>query len=372
MTAPVPVRSRVFRRLTRLLWTLVAVTVLAVVAAVTALTVAHTDAAAMRDGTGAAVRGVAAARTSLVAAHTAALQSFASGAAAITGPGVTYQNEIAVASRQLGDVAETSSGGEAVQLVQGLVVTYMGMIEQAHAYVHADARSPLAVAYLQYAGNLLHDEILIQLDELAVAEWERMQGLTTVERLADDPMRPGEPAGGVDPRWVAVHAFWVLAVGLLLGLLAYTQVLISHRFRRTLSLPLLLATALTVAIGVSAGLSLPAGGDIDDAHRELATLVAGRHTTDDATQGAGCTAITEFSTALAAGEPQVSGCPAAVAADAPDAESLTAAASRVETATHEAERTGSIALILLLGALTILLIMSGMRHRIEEYRYRPR
>ncbi|MDP9794208.1 hypothetical protein J2S43_002720 [Catenuloplanes nepalensis] len=368
---PAPARSRAFRRLVLLRWALVAATVLAVAASVTALAVAHTDAAAVRAGTGAAVRGVAAARTSLIAAHTAALRSFASGAAAIAGPGVTYQNEIAVASRQLGDVAETSAGGEAVQIVQGLVVTYMGMIEQAHVYVNANPRDPLAVAYCQYAGNLLHGEILVQLDALAVAEWERMQGLATVERLADDPIGPDGPAGGADPRWVAVHAFWVLSVLLLFGLLAYTQVLISRRFRRTLSLPLLLATGLAVAIGVSAGLSLRADGSIDEAHRALGTLVAGRHATDDARQSDGCAAIAEFSTRLAAGDPQVSGCPA-TAADAPDAASLTAAASRVETATVAAERTGSIELIVLLGALTILMIMTGMRHRIEEYRYRPR
>ena len=360
---PVPAatgRSRTFHRLSRLRALLVVATVLATTGSAVALGVSHTDASGLRTATAPAARGAAAARAALVTAHTAALTSLASDAAADVGPGVEYRNEIAGASRQLASVAEAGVGGpqtaQAVQLAQGLVVSYMGYIEQARVYAHDDADSPLVTAFLQYASSLLFQELLPQLDRVATAAAAELDTLT-----------------GIDTRRAAVHAGWLGTVLLLLGLLAFAQLSFARRFRRTLSIPLLLATGLAVVLGASAAAALRADGAIDDAGGKLTELVGGFTVEAAAQQAAGCMTLDEMSRAAELGDAQVTACraPERPAGEAvPDDERATAAAE-VERHAITAERAGSIRLIVLLGVAIAALVIAGTHHRIEEYRYRP-
>jgi hypothetical protein len=156
---------------------------------------------------------VMAARTALVEADEAAIRSFQTGEVRLTGPGERYQNQIAVASQSLTQLAQDSVAGEGasqtIQLVTGLLVSYVGLIEQADAHYRQDGRSVLGTADLWYASRLLHmpdGGILAQLDGLREAESRALAAEVTSGRMA-----------------VGWMAGWIVPLLVFLGLLVLAQ-----------------------------------------------------------------------------------------------------------------------------------------------------
>jgi hypothetical protein len=201
---------------------------------------------------------VTAARAALVEADAAAVRSFQTGEVGLTGPGDRYQNQIAVASQSLTQLAADSIAGagasQTIQLVEGMLVSYVGLVEQADAHYRQDPGSVLAIADLWYASRLLHNPeggILAQLDALREVESRALAGQLDSGRMAVG--------------WVVA---WIAAVVLLLALLVFAQVFLSGRFRRTFNVPLVGATA--AALVLAAGMSV----DFDARERLTATSSA--------------------------------------------------------------------------------------------------
>ncbi|EWC58091.1 integral membrane protein [Actinokineospora spheciospongiae] len=190
----------------------------------------------VRDRTGPAVQDLAAARSALAEAHQEALTAFASGQAGLVGPGERYQDRIAAVSQSLTRVASATATGDRLQVAEGLLVAYIGAVEQADAN-HRVAGEPTraVVADLVYAARLAAQV----LDELG--------GVLDEQRLDDS-------AG------VRVGLWWWLGTVPLLLALVGTQVWLGTRFRRTLDPGLLAATAVAVAFAVlGAGWATGAG-----------------------------------------------------------------------------------------------------------------
>jgi hypothetical protein len=207
---------------------------------------------------------IMAARAALVEADEAAVGGFRAGAVGLTGPGERYQNQIAVAGQSLTQLAVDSIAGagvsQTIQLVQGLLAAYNGLIGQADAHYRQDPASVLAGADLWYASRLLHmpdGGILAQLDGLLETERRALAGQLTAGRMA--------------PGWALT---WVLPGLVLLVLLVATQVFLSRRFRRTFNLPLLGATVAALALAAGMSSDVAARGELT-ATRDAGTALVG-------------------------------------------------------------------------------------------------
>jgi hypothetical protein len=313
------------------------------------------------------VMHVMAARAALVQADAAAIQSFQTGEVGLTGPGENYQNQIAVASQSLTQLAADSITGagasQTIQLVEGMLASYVGLIEQADAHYRQDAGSVLAIADLWSASRLLHmpeGGILAQLDALHDLESRALAAQVTAGRMA--------------PGWILA---WVVAFSLLLALLLVAQALLSGRFRRTFNLPLIGATA--------AALALVGGMSVDfDARSELAetqdasssvvrfwraqTDLVDRHgqgllkqlVTKHCPEGGCGETVDRFAAALG---------PVNGLYSPPDEIELTASIKIVNRHAEAAADTGSAQLLVLLAALlALVLVPVGLFPRIDEYR----
>ena len=186
------------------------------------------------------------ARAALSDADRAAWQSFRSGAAQLTGPGQQYQNDLTNASQALQRLAALeppgSAGSMRLQTISGQLVTYQGLVEQADAAYRADialgagSKGELGFAYLTYASSALRDPqggLLASIDQLAGPDQQALRG--QLASIWADP--------------VLLVAFAVPALLALAGIAA-AQAFLRRRFRRAVSLPLLLAALL--ACGLSA------------------------------------------------------------------------------------------------------------------------
>lgn len=340
------------RVLHRLHLALLVGTVAALAASLVAIGWGRGDAEKMRTAAVPAGAGLAAARQSLVEADTAALDSFANPRTATAGLSEAYRTAIAAASRQLAQVSEAdldATASQNAQVVESLLATYQGLLQQAALYFYADPRSPLAEAYLQYGYDLLHDEMLPLMDVL------RAQ------------IRENTP----DVSGWARHVLWIVPVVVLLAFLAATQIFLARRFRRTLSLPLLLATVAVLGLGFAAKLSFGIDDGVSTSRTTLDTLVENHQHNASVIQAKGC----EFLAVLSKDwyEPAGSGCRAASSAVVDDGD-LLAKTNKASVTTQEASDTADQAIVAVsvLALVAILLIMLGMLPRIEEYRYRPR
>ena len=192
------------------------------------------------------------AKEEFVKADNAAIDSFASGTALMSGPGVEYENAISTAGRRLAQLAELNAAGDVamaqIQVTQGLLVTYLGLMAQADAHFRGGADATLAVAYLRYASGLLHKEILGQLDYL-----QDREELAYHDQVA------------VGPGSLLVQLLWLVPIVLLLAGAVWTQVFLARRFRRTFSVPLVAATVLVLVLAVFSASNLTAGGDLRSA-----------------------------------------------------------------------------------------------------------
>ena len=185
------------------------------------------------------------ARAALSDADRAAWQSFRSGAAQLTGPGQQYQTDLTNASQALQRLAALeppgSAGSMRLQTISGQLVTYQGLVEQADAAYRADialgtgSKGELGLAYLAYASSALRDQggLLASIDQLAGPDQQALRG--QLASIWADP--------------VLLVAFVVPALLALAGIAA-AQAFLRRRFRRAVSLPLLLAALL--ACGLSA------------------------------------------------------------------------------------------------------------------------
>jgi hypothetical protein len=186
------------------------------------------------------------ARAALSDADRAAWLSFSSGAAQLTGPGPQYQTDLTNASQALQRLAalEPPGGSSSMRLqtISAQLVTYQGLVEQADAANRADvalgagSKRQLGLAYLTYAYSALGDHqggLLAGIDQLAGPDQQALR-----DQLASP---------WADP--VLLVAFAVPAL-LALAAIAAAQAFLRRRFRRAVSLPLLLAALL--ACGLSA------------------------------------------------------------------------------------------------------------------------
>lgn len=181
-----------------------------------------------------AIVDVSAARIALVEADRLAFRSFSTPLASrLIGPGMDYQNRIAVASQSLAKLAQDNvaeGADQQLQLVEGLLVTYTGLIEQADADSQvvdpAPAQISSARVALWNAWVLLHKSLFAALDKL-----ERMEGDAFARELS---------SGWIAPQMIPL---WAAPLAALLALLLVAQGFVSRRFRRTLNPPLVVATA---------------------------------------------------------------------------------------------------------------------------------
>jgi hypothetical protein len=188
------------------------------------------------------------ARASLSDADRAAWQSFGSGEAQFIGPGQQYQDDITTAGQALQRLgafeAPDSPGSSLLQTISGQLVNYQGLVEQADAAYRRDtalgpaSRQDLASAYLTYASSAMRDPqggLLAGVQQLVASGQQALRG------------QLGSP--WADP--VLLLAFAASAAVAIAGIAAAQRFLL-RRFKRMISLPLLLAAV--AACGLSAWL----------------------------------------------------------------------------------------------------------------------
>ncbi|MFU8853242.1 hypothetical protein ACNAW0_19960 [Micromonospora sp. SL1-18] len=314
---------------------------------------------------------VRAAQGALIEADASAVCSFASGGARVAGPGEQYQNQISVANQSLAQVAQHNVAGDdaiqTVQLVNGLLVTYTGLIEQADAAYRQN--QALGAVYLWYAFRLLHDPkagILHHLDELYEAEKQALEGQLRL--------------GGTSGWWILA---WALPSAALLTLLVLAQLYLSRRFRRRVHPWLALATILL--LGLVAGMAVTAhhGQQVSNAWRT--TDAAAARWKDEQTSTAqqverqlnsavlgGCAQTTDArcptpASSFGAANQNI-GCGARPAALSPGNDLHAANALAAGAANTNLNQ----ALVLAAALSIIALVVLGFRKRIDEYRYRSR
>ncbi len=391
MTSPSPPGPAATSTTRRTLWQLLAALLglTAVVLAASVSVMAGTSRAAetVRTRSAPSILELAAVRTAMIRADAAAIDSFRTGRARLAGPGDDYQRYIAAATQGLaqaaGDVVAGEKSNLRIQLVEGLIVTYTGLVGQAHAHYRQNSDDSLATVYLWYASLLLHndDGILSQID-----------GLTGDESSA--------LAGHLSSGWLSPAAtlLWVVPMLALLGALVYAQLFLRVRFRRRLNAWLLLGTALLLTLAAGTSLALVSKSRLAQTRTALtgAEQLAKRQAADIDAQGqrylaqmlrdvcpqegedANCGwTVKEFLSAHPVPAPAVSTTPSAdpsAAARAMAEDNEVAEGGRevnrdAEAASGAASYAlGGLAVAVLLGTTVWL----GLRPRIEEYRYRSR
>ncbi len=203
----------------------------------------HGTAASVRDGASPAVLDAIEAHAELSDADRAAWQSFRSGEAQLTGPGQQYQNDITTAGQDLERLAALQpsggAGSQQLQTVSGQLVTYQASVEQADAAYRTDVAlgtasdHDLGYAYLTYASHSMRDQggLLASIDGLAAHDQRAL------DRRLTSPWT--EPA-----LLLVFAAEGVFALGSIIAAWGFLR----RRFRRVISPPLLLATALVCGL----------------------------------------------------------------------------------------------------------------------------
>ncbi|MCZ4123444.1 hypothetical protein [Streptomyces sp. H39-S7] len=200
-----------------------------------ALTGAHTAISAAAAHTVPAIVDTSQVAYFLADADRVAAGSFASGTVALSGPGQRYQDDLKSAHQALARAAEHDATGPAgsgqLQAIEGLLVEYTSLIEQAHATA---GRGVLSTAYLSYASNLMHKPdsgILAQVQLLQAADQQALS------RQRHSPwLAPATLYGVLVPAAVA------------LVLLVATQRFLSRHFHRRINPYLLAASGLLITL----------------------------------------------------------------------------------------------------------------------------
>jgi hypothetical protein len=336
----------------------------------------HRTVETVRTRAALAMLDTAFARSALTQADSLALKSFNTEEIQIAGPGDQYQNQIAVASQSLAQVAEHNAGGPVasrhLQLVEGHLVAYTGLIAEADAHHRqGPATEALVVLDLWDASRLLHTPetgILAYLDKIQLAQ----------QVALDDQL-----AGSSTTVW-RILLLAVPAV-LLLTLLVLAQLYIRRRFRRSVNAPLAAATLLLLLVCVLPVLGVVAQNRLETAAADLRQVIG---TWESRTSTAVTTGQTTLRTLITAECPtecagtlgKLTADPAGPApaaagpsgATQPDDRTLTNQALNVNTEIAAAGSNGDLEPLIPAGMLlTGALVLLGFRARIEEYRYQP-
>jgi hypothetical protein len=359
-----------------LLWlrgALLAATALALAGCLSVFLGVHRNAQVVSAQTTPAILDVHETQVALLAAHGAAARSFERGEV-ILGAGEEYRNQIAVAEQSITRVAENNAAGDRgsqeIEVVEALLAGYTGLIEQANVYSRrsgGSTDSALVSAYMRDASSVLRD-IQAHLDRLSADQTEALDRQ-------------------VDAGWTAslTPVVWLLPVLSLLGLLAATQVFLSHRFRRTLNLPLAAATVLAALLGAATALSLLSTRELDESRDALGQVRAAQQAQARYLQEANAQALTDL-LGKQCGTSQPcedavkrivvtlgDGRPDGAAPAEPPVDQTAAEADRAVQAAERAADSHQIEYGLPIAALGIVaLVLLGLQPRIEEYRYRRR
>lgn len=295
------------------------------------------------DGTNPAYLASLAAHAALSDTDRAAWQSFRSGEARLIGPGQLYRDDITTAGENLVRLAELdttgATGRQMLLAVNGQLVTYQGLVEQADA-TYRQGSDELGYAYLTYSSNLLHGSggLLSRIDEIAELNRRALYG----------------EAGSA---WVEPASLLVVVVasGVLLGHLVRVQVFVSRAFRRTVNPPLLGATLLLCGLTIWTVVVMLDGHQAFRSAERQAVPELGRiwqAQIHDADVGAGN---------LRENRPMAPSGGLDVAATAP-------ARRRLDAFEAVALRTGGLTIGLPLGAIAIAgLAVGGLRLRLKEF-----
>jgi hypothetical protein len=330
----------------------------------------HATAETVRTHSAPAVLGLTLARAALVKADHAVITSFGTDESMLVGPGADHQNQIAIASQSLTQVAEHNVAGDAgsrtLQLVNGLLVSYTNLVGQADVH-YRQGGSRLGTTYLWYASRLLHTPhsgLLAQLDLL----------LDTHEQVLERQL-------GASAVTVWTVLLWGVPIAGLFVLLVVAQVVLRRRFRRTWNPWLSLATVLLVGLLGVASLVFVSDGRLDESRDALHRAVSDRQAQTSATDSGGQQDLLQFVDRICEQPGRCGETITRFRAEVESAETeggvddgrLAAAAQKVSERTEAARATaGYEFLIYVLAALIGLSVLFGFRRRIDEYRYRPR
>jgi hypothetical protein len=376
-----PVATSTTRRtLWRMLAVLLGLTAMVLGASVSVMAGTSRTAETVRDRSAPSILELASVRTAMIRADAAAIDSFRTGRARLAGPGDDYQRYLATATQGLAEAAGDVTAGEdsslKIQLVEGQIVSYTGLVAQAQAHYRQDAADSLPTVYLWYASVQLHgsDGILDQLDLLAKGESDSLG-----DRLSGGWLSP----------WATV--LWVAPIGILLVALGYAQWFLGRRFRRRLNAWLLAATVLLVGLGAGTSLALVSksrlgdtrdtlasatqlakqqGSGVDtEGQSDLARMLRGQCPHEATECGYSVQKFLSAPVATAATSTDVAG----AAKEQTEDNKMAADGRMVNREAGSASRVASYALIALAVALLIgVTVWLGLRPRLEEYRFRPR
>jgi hypothetical protein len=336
-----------------------AATVLFWIAATILLQGLQAAAHSARDTLSPAYQDAAQARAALSDADLAAWQAFGSGTAQLTGPGLQYQNDITNAEEALQRLAALQAPGSAdsslLQTVSGQLVNYQSLVEQADAEYRKGialgtaSTGALGFAYLTYASNAMRDTggLLANIDKL---------------------VGPGQQAlhSQLASPWANRALPLVFAVPALLTLsgTAAAQMFLRRRFKRAVSLPLLLAATATCGL---AGWLVIATWHADSA------FAAARGTAFPSLAGQW-----QFQTARVDAKAKALQATTTTSASAASSEgglnpsTTQAESSALDADLASAEDAGGLpAGIPVLAAATVVLCYAGFRPRLNEYRALP-
>jgi hypothetical protein len=410
--------------LRRLRTVLVALAVLAGAAAALLTIEQHAVSSSAGEHTATAVMQAYAARQALVDADSQAVQTIPYGA----GPSGQYQDDIAAAAQSLEQVAENNTAGakgtSALQLLEGLLSAYTGLIEQADAHYRmqgggtgesgAGAENGVGVQYLWSASELMHSEILTDgrtskdgtpedLQAAATGCLEAHQpnpsdqrdSLADLQCLEQQVLASQRSSPWVNP-WL--FAGWVVVALVLVIALVVAQRQFSVRLRRLLSSFLTLAAATVVGLGLVTAHVLASEHAYDAAlSGPFATVLNVQDYQTAQIDGQGQSALANSVIGNACDQcarPQQEMAQKRADSDAPVAKTAHTALNKAHSVpqdpglTHvpgdvtdqqrayEADTTAagagyvrSLALIVALTALLVVLIFLGFRRHLDEYRY---
>ncbi|MGH3976955.1 MAG: hypothetical protein ACRDS9_27095, partial [Pseudonocardiaceae bacterium] len=194
----------------------------------------HGTVETIQASTAPAIFDALAAQEALVKADGAAIDSFSSGAVKLSGPGLQHQNQLTLTSQNLAQVAEHNTAGQPssqrIQLLEGLLESYSGLIGQAHAHFE----TAVGNADLWSASHLLHTgdgSILAELDELLKDQTNALN-----DQIASSSMTTG------------IFLVWVVPIIFMFVLLGITQLFLKRQFRRAVNPLLLLATVVLAGL----------------------------------------------------------------------------------------------------------------------------
>jgi hypothetical protein len=331
----------------------------------------HQTVEEVKTRTALAIQETASAMSALTQADTVALTSFSTGEIQIAGPGDQYQNQIAVASQSLAQVAEHNSGGtgasQHLQLVEGLLVAYTGAIGQAYAHHRqGPATEALVLADLWDASRLLHAPdtgIRAYLDKIQQAQQSAL-----VNQLA----------GSSITAWRSL--LLVVPAVVLLTLLVLAQLYIRRRFRRSVNVPLAAATFLFLLVCVLPVLGVIAQDRLETAAGELRQVIGTWESRTAVSVANGQNTLRTLTTAECPTEcastlDNLTAGPSgpALGPAQPDERILITQALKVNAHITAADSNDGLEPLIPAGMLvTVALALLGFRARVEEYRYQPK